>query len=512
MDSYREHSSDFDAPSSEASAAADDVTAAIGTDERRMHVRAYNYWVSLLSGRDFPSIEDLDSSDVQDFAPHSVLLDFTCGGDNPAIPYVGAIIRDECALDDDMRTIADVPSRSLLSRLTDHYMQIIANRAPVGFEAEFENPRGDTICYRGILMPFSSDGDAIDFIYGVINWKRVDEEGAEAQLDDMPVVEFVDAHVEETEEPEPPVEEPLELTDAVEAEAAPEDFAPVDDDEPLELTDAVGDEEPLELVDAGEAGEPLELTDVFAHESVPEEALETETFVAADEPAEAADKPPPPVHFSWEDGPLHDEDGIPLPELALGEDAGLADRLWAARETAESVKAGEGRTRTSLYKALSLAYDFAVAAHENAEEYTELLEESGVKAQARAPMTPIVKLVFGIDYDKARLTEFAAALSYAQRQEIGSGEFQSFIEKQPGGLKALVAAERQARRPDAKPDGKGDIARARLRSAPTISLADVPAGEEFAVIVTRRGADGTHEPVAIVHDEALVERAIRRTA
>ena len=139
-----------------------------------MHVRAYNHWVALLEGRDFPSIEDLEPSDVQDFSAHSVLLDFTCGGDNPAIPFIGATIRDECGLDDDMRTIADVPSRSLLSRLTDHYMQIIANRAPVGFEAEFDNPRGETICYRGILMPFSSDGETIDFIYGVINWKRVD--------------------------------------------------------------------------------------------------------------------------------------------------------------------------------------------------------------------------------------------------------------------------------------------------------------------------------------------------
>ena len=64
-----------------------------------------------------------------------------------------------------------MPSRSLLSRLTDHYMQIIANRAPIGFEAEFVNQRGENICYRGILMPFSSDGDTIDFIYGVINWK-----------------------------------------------------------------------------------------------------------------------------------------------------------------------------------------------------------------------------------------------------------------------------------------------------------------------------------------------------
>src|SRR5438552_16203750 len=146
MDSYREHPSDFDLPSSAETPAANDVAAAIGTDERRMHVRAYNHWVSLLEGRDFPSIEDLEPADVEDFAAHSVLLDFTCGIDNPAIPYVGTALRDECGLNDDMRTIGEVPSRSLLSRLTDHYMQIIANRAPVGFEAEFENPRGESIC------------------------------------------------------------------------------------------------------------------------------------------------------------------------------------------------------------------------------------------------------------------------------------------------------------------------------------------------------------------------------
>src|SRR5947209_14875418 len=172
MDSYREHPSDFELPQSETAPPASDVAAAIGTDERRMHVRAYNHWVSLLDGRDFPSIEDLEPGEVQDFAANSLLLDFTCGRDNPAMPYIGAGIRDECGLDDDMRTIAEVPSRSLLSRLTDHYMQIIANRAPVGFEAEFDNQRGDNICYRGILMPFSSDGDTIDFIYGVINWKQ----------------------------------------------------------------------------------------------------------------------------------------------------------------------------------------------------------------------------------------------------------------------------------------------------------------------------------------------------
>jgi hypothetical protein len=468
MDTYRDHPGDFDPPAEYGSA--NDVATQIGADERRMHVRAYNYWVSLLDSRDFPSIEDLEPAEVQDFATNSVLLDFTCGRDNPAISYVGAAIRDECAIDDDVRTISDVPSRSLLSRLTDHFMQIIANRAPVGFEAEFENPRGDAICYRGILMPFSSDGDTIDFIYGVINWKRVT-----ARLSNvLPGTASVEiATIEETLAPSDADDEPLELTeifDRVNAQGGPE--SPVD---------GAG------LDDLVPAAERIE------------EAIGVE-----DRSADA------PIHFSWQDGPLADSSDLPIIELDA--QAGLADRLWAARETAEAVKAGEGRTRTALYRALSLAYDFAIAADQHPQDYAELLEESGVKAQARAPMTPIVKLVFGIEYDKARLTEFAAALSYTKRQQVAVGGFLGFIENQPGGLKALVAAERQARRPDSKPDCKGEAARARLRSAPSISLADVPTGEEFAVVLTRRGPLGTHEPVAILDDEALVERAIRRAA
>jgi hypothetical protein len=490
MDSYREHPSDFDSSSGE-SAPTNDVAAAIGTDERRMHVRAYNYWVSLLGGRDFPAIDDLDPSEVEDFAANSVLLDFTCGRDNPALPYVGPTVRDECGLSDDMRTIDDVPSRSLLSRLTDHYMQIIANRAPVGFEAEFENQRNETICYRGILMPFSSDGDSIDFIYGVINWKRVGEAGEAPSLSSPADPEIVEVEIAElTGEPEFDGEPEPEHASAIEIAGLSEEpeVAPAPDPD-------------FKTVDALELTQVVDVAPAF---EVPSEAPAQEPVAEInDEPAAAA-----PVHFSWEDGPLADEDDVPIIELDA--DAGLADRLWAARETAESVKAGEGRTRAALYKALSLAYDFAVAAQQNPEEYAELLEESGLKAQARAPMTPIVKLVFGIDYDKARLTEFAAALSYAHRQNVELGGFQDLIEKQPGGLKALVAAERQARRPEPKADTKGEVARARLRSASPISLADVPAEEEFAVVVTRRGVDGTHEPVAIIEDEALVERAIRR--
>src|SRR3546814_16112863 len=118
--------------------------------------------------RSFPSIEDLEPADIEDFGPHSVLLDFTAGMENPAVAYMGSALRRECDIEGEIHYINDVPSRSLLSRLTDHYLQIIANNAPLGFEAEFVNQRGVEILYRGILMPFSSDGDNLDFIYCVI--------------------------------------------------------------------------------------------------------------------------------------------------------------------------------------------------------------------------------------------------------------------------------------------------------------------------------------------------------
>ena len=446
MDSFSDHPSDYGA----SSAPEPDVSIEIGADERRMHVRAYNYWCQLLDGRDYPSIEDLDPANIEDFAPHSVLLDFTEGRDNPATPYIGAAIREECGIGENVKSIADVPSRSLLSRLTDHYMQIIANRAPVGFEAEFVNQRSRSICYRGILMPFSSDGDTIDFIYGVINWK---------ELGEAPVI----PHVIRAELP--PLDPEIE---------APEE-GQLDDDDTLELV-------------------------------VP--------MLAELEPDEEAPATP---HLTWEDGPMAEPELVAEadeeePAIEVDAEAGLADRLWAARESAEVCKQQDGRSRVALYRALAMAYDFAVACQRVPDEYAEILDDAGVKAQARAPMTPIVKLVFGIDYDKTRLTEFAAALSYAERQKVDFGGFQNFVEQAEGGLKGLVAAERKARRPDGPAEDKVEAGKSALRAAPSIPQAKLPTNQEFALVLTRRNADGVHEVVDLVVDSAMLERALRRAA
>lgn len=395
-----------------------EVPPEIGLDERRMHVRAYNYWVSLLDGRAYPSIRDLAPDTLGDFGPNSVLLDFSDGSDDPTVSWLGDALREECDLLGDVRRISEVPKRSLLSRLTDHYMQIIANKAPIGFEAEFVGQRAKNTMYRGILMPFSSSGESIDFIYGVINWKEIADHATSSAI--------------------------AEQASSVLAAVPQVEASPVWADGP--------NAEPLEL-DA-------------------------------------------PVEPSWDE-----------PQLDL--DAGLADRLGVARDSADAARGADQRSRAALYRALGLAYDFALAAEADSAGYSELLDDAGLKAQARAPMTPVVKLVFGTGYDKARLTEFAAALSWARRQDLPVGGLREPLERD--GLKALVQAERRARRPEAKPD-QGEAARDTLRAARPLGHVDLPGEAEFVLLIARRDEVGGLAVIAPVADDALLERAIRKAA
>ncbi len=408
----------------------DDAPPSVGTDERRMHVRAYNHWVSLLDGRAYPSIEDLDPENLDDFGPNSVLLDFTAGTDNPVITFLGNSLRVECDLPVGVASVADIPSRSLLSRLTDHYLQIIANRAPIGFEAEYVNDRGNNTMYRGILMPFSSDDDTIDFIYGVINWKEV-------------------------------------------ADAA--------------LTSGLVDE-----VERALAANPPR-----ASEPVP---------VWADGPSSVEENYAP--HAAFVDASDGADDV--LPEFVADGSEGLGDWLAAARDSAEAAKSADARSRAALYRAISLAWDFALAAKAHPLDYTELLEENRIAFQLRAPMTPVVKLVFGVGYDKTRLAEYALALSHAERLGLGQGDLLALLETHVGGLKGVVIAERAERRPAPKGIAASDDLQARARTIQPKGIVEMPGEEEFVLLIARR-VDADHVAVlgATPQDDAAVRKALR---
>ncbi|AKM08350.1 PAS domain-containing protein [Pelagerythrobacter marensis] len=459
--------------------------AGIGTDERRMQVRAYNHWAGLLDERTFPSIEDLHPENLPDFGPYSVLLDFTSGVDNPAVPYLGVELAVECDARDGIETLADVPARSLLSRITDHYMQILANQAPIGFEAEFVNQRGATILYRGILLPFSSDDDTIDFIYGVINWKELADQHTTDELM-LEIDQALDGgEAERPREPDP-------VTDWADG--------PSDPAGPGEW-DAGDEETPPTPIPEG----PWRMAEMIARQSAPRKA-----YAIPLEPDDSF-----PVEVGGE--PMA-EAGPSAIDVLDHNDGGLAETLAAARQCADAARNSEDRTRGALYAAVSRAYDVSLAASEAPEEFARLVSDHGLKVQERAPMTPVVKLVFGADYDKTRLTEYAAALSHARRLGLPRGALADFLAAAEGGLKGVVKTERQLRREDAGQQSQARKPREKLmrklRALPSRGFEAIAAqGEEFGLVVIRRMDSGEVAVLGEVSgDEALVERAARHLA
>jgi len=603
----------------------------VGQDERRMQVRAYNHWASLLGDGSFPDIAELKPETLADFGPYGVLLDFggKRGVDDPAIRFLGARLAEECGAETQFKRLSDVPGRSLLSRITDHYLQILANQAPIGFEAEFVNQRGAAVLYRGILLPWSSDGETIDFIFGVINWKEMaDAATADALLSAIDAALEAPAMPSARHEGEDIMERMRDLgefsgsenvgpfgADTADEATARELPAPAfgaaadeeDADAPFELVDEAEDEEEFDEdagepsewgagfagfgeddtvysvdygaqgLEDGESGEDVDdVVDPLADQDaslgllslvsrgsrakpsvvLPDMAPETGAWAEpgfampqAYEPEHVPAALPPVVSDDEEafelnevleesdlrapadatldlvdeaDGDDFDngDDEIAFtpaaPALPAEEPEGLYDCLAAARELAQTARSSEDRGRKALYQAVSRAFDFSLEAAASPEDFDELLAENGLTVQDRAPMTPIVKLVFGADYDKTRLTEYATVLGYAHRTGVARGALGKVLAEAEGGLKAIVQAERRARKgEDAAAEPVKSVRPAlakKLRKIDTFSFDDLAAeGPEFALVIVRRLPTG--ELVAlgeVPEDVALLEKAAKR--
>ncbi|TNE41643.1 MAG: hypothetical protein EP321_03260 [Sphingomonadales bacterium] len=532
---------------------------AISAQERRMHVRAYNYWVSLLGNRSLPSIEDLNPEDMEDFAANSVLLDFSMGLENPAIIYLGSALREECGIEGKIERAEQVPPRSLLSRLTDHYLQIIANAAPVGFEAEFTNQRGAEIMYRGILMPFSSNDETIDFIYGVINWKEVADKGLTEGLDEeiraamnlSPVASrtapiwadgpSATADYEDEEGDAGHIGMGASEKSAFEESDfgfgdADEDYglAPESGEGELDLSaflDMVDTDQPLELEldqrvpDAGEA-----VSDELVGDLTAEDVLEVEDGVGPQDnivqdgddvraPAMELTEPEAEPELepmeagvaAFSSGPEFDPDemgsfGPPVIKI------GLPAMLDMARRSAAEARDCDVRGRSALYSAISDAYDFTLSASEAPEDYEMMLEAAGITVQERSPMTAVIKLVFGVDHDKTRVAEYALALDYAVARRLPRGGLADELAAHEGGLKGLVRDMRAARKAGgtARPERRIERAVKKLGKARALDTNALPFDEHgLAVVVARREADGS---VTLIAGVDLSDKAAQKVA
>jgi hypothetical protein len=193
----------------------------------------------------------------------------------------------------------------------------------------------------------------------------------------------------------------------------------------------------------------------------------------------------------------------------------LRGLLGSAQRAADTIVHMDSGNRSSLYDALASAFALYEAGVENKAAYQAMLDDAGLKAQVRAPYTPALKLVFGAGYDKTRLTEYAAALSYAARNGKTSREISDYLKSMPGGIKGCVQEERAFKRSQegTPAHNRQKEAEDYLRHAPDVPLKDINPDDEFCLILARRKSGGGVEVLGHPNtSKAALDAAIRQLA
>ncbi len=344
-------------------------------DERRMHLRAFDYWRNSRGDNELPDIKHLSKNGLDPFRDYSVMLELD---GPPTIRFMGHALAAEAGQQVPPGTLLSrLPNHCLASRIGESIETAIARKRPVELAATCQFESGEAIKYRGVLLPLSSGGDEVSFIYAVLSWRPAT---------------------------------------------------------------------------------PLEMMEL---------------------------------------------------------DAPLTAMLRRAREAASHVVRLDGRSHQTLYEALGEALGFYEESLLAARDYQSLLKEIDLKAQARAPFTPVLKLIFGKDYDKTRLTEYAASLSYAWRNGQTRDSFMAFVTKQPGGIKGCVKAERRERRIAGgnRAADQVEAAKETLRNMAPMDMNALGADMtgEYCLVIARKNSQDIAEVIAPAFEsENMLEAAMKR--
>ena len=121
----------------------------------------------------------------------------------------------------------------------------------------------------------------------------------------------------------------------------------------------------------------------------------------------------------------------------------MQSKLDDIRAKADEARQAKLRANVALYEGLSAAYDFALDAEENAEEYLKLVEAQGLKIQLRSPMQPVVKLAFAGMCDDAMIAQLEAVLAWALKADLPRGSLAEQIE-QAGGIGPILKGQARA--------------------------------------------------------------------
>jgi hypothetical protein len=472
----------------------------ISAGERRRHASVLNYWLSIRGDKEFPPLHDLDPLELSDAGPNSILLELISGGHDAEIRHMGEALRDadwpERIMDADSPSILACIAKKLpivaISRdflaFEDEFSDS-AGKTRCWITLLPLSAGGAWVDYVYALVSVDSEdakpaakkkGKAADPVEEIEEAEQSVAEEAEAI--EEPVAEDEDVAGEAPEEADEPLEAQAEPqpqeTDADEEALQDEPSEALDEqpeaaeeqaEEPAAATVAKAAPGFSKLLDslAGLTGfygsQPVKVEPVIAEPEPEAEVVQPEEEAAAAEPQpeeSAVDEEPaeePAVEEPAEEEPAFEEPAeeepafeepaaIAEPEKPASKKAdrpaevlegSLQSKLENVRAKADEARQARLAATAALCAGLGAAYDFALDAESEPEEYLRLVESKGLKIQLRAPMKPVVKLAFDGLADAQTIADLEAVLAWALKQDLPRGTLPAKIE-QAGGLDQIL--------------------------------------------------------------------------
>ncbi len=358
----------------------------IGDEERSRHSAVYDYWLAIRGTREFPSIRELDPLQISDAGPSSVLLELIGGGEDAEIRHIGETLKADAPIE----RIAEAPRSSLLACIASKLAIVAISREALAFEDEYETEAGPARC-RVTLLPFSSTGPWVDFVYGFVTAERAPcgaEEVPEAVAEEAPepLMDAVEPTIESF-----AVEPALEPAATEPSPVATETAAPPSKgfDPSAGVDGFFGNVVNLELESAAAAGQQEVVAETVAQEDT-----------------------------GRSENPMH-------------------SRLAEVRAKADEARIAKLQSEAALHQGLSAAYDFALDAEDQAEDYLKLVETKGLKIQLRSPMAPVVRLAFEGLCDDQTIAELEGVMAWALRMNLPRGSLAERIQGE-GGIAAIL--------------------------------------------------------------------------
>ncbi len=140
---------------------------------RRLGLSWLKYWEGRRGLEIFPLFANVNLDDIPKFAPYMFTLALSTGPEGPTLQSVGAELECDCGSDVTNKGLSSLPPQSLLARVIQQRSEVISDRNSVTVSGHFSDMQGREILYRAAMLPFSSLGNKIDYIVGVITWTAI---------------------------------------------------------------------------------------------------------------------------------------------------------------------------------------------------------------------------------------------------------------------------------------------------------------------------------------------------